>query len=111
MIQIQESQLREFISNGAVTHIEAVGNANGFELRIHIGAAIGSLANARGTMRTFSSLNTLAGLGKRLGAGQFEVVIGDFSTAEALPAKVSTSKSSPTKTKNDSTSTKSKGTK
>lgn len=104
MIQLQESQLREFITNGAVTHIQAAGKADGFELHIHIGAATGSLANARGATRTFSSLNTLAGLVKRLGAIKFEVVIGEFSTAESLPVK-------PTKPKNDSTSTKPKGTK
>ena len=84
-IQVQEAQLREFIANDAVAHIQAVGKADGFELHVHIGAAIGALGNARGGIRTFSSLNTLAGLVRRLGADKFEVVIGDFKTSEPPP--------------------------
>lgn len=77
--------MREFIATGAVTGIHAAGQKDGFQLHVHIGVAQGALANARGVIRTFSSLNTLAGLVKRLGAGKFDVVIGDFSTNEPTP--------------------------
>jgi len=77
-IQVQEGQLREFIANGAVTRVLAIGRSNGFELHVHIGGAVGVLGNARGVIRTFSTLNTLVGLVKRLGTDRFEVEIGDF---------------------------------
>lgn len=86
-IQVQEAQLREFIATGAVTRIVAAGKADGFELHVHIGAAIGVLGNARGITRTFTTLNTLAGLVKRLGADHFEVAIGDFSTESSIAIK------------------------
>ena len=82
-IQVQEAQLGEFIATGAVTRIRAMGNTTGFELRVDIGSAAGVLGNSRGVIRTFSSLNTLAALVKRLGADRFDVAIGTFSTVEA----------------------------
>lgn len=85
LMPLQEAHLREFIATGAVTGIHAAGQKDGFQLHVHIGVAHGALANARGVIRTFSSLNTLAGLVKRLGAGKFDVVIGDFSTNEPTP--------------------------
>ncbi len=100
LMQLQEAHLREFISKGVVTRVYANGKADGFELHVHIGSAIGALVNARGIVRTFISLNTLAGLVKRLGAPQFDVVIGDFSTSEPAPrAKVLKAKPRPTTAK------------
>jgi hypothetical protein len=91
-IQMQEGQLREFIANGAVTRVLAIGHSQGFELHVHIGSAVGVLGNARGAIRTFSTLNTLVGLVKRLGSDRFEVEIGDFIAEETpkniAPAKV-----------------------
>jgi hypothetical protein len=84
-IQVQEAQLGEFIATGAVTHIRAKGNRTGFELHIDIGSASGVLGNSRGVIRTFSSLNTLASLVRRLGAKEFNVSIGDFA-ADDVPA-------------------------
>ena len=78
LMPLQEAHLREFIATGAVTGIHAAGQKDGFQLHVHIGVAHGALANARGVIRTFSSLNTLAGLVKRLGSNQFDVEIGDF---------------------------------
>ena len=90
-IQVQEAQLGEFIATGAVTHIRAKGNRAGFELHIDIGSAFGVLGNSRGVIRTFSSLNTLASLVRRLGAKEFNVSIGDFAAEDAptptTPAK------------------------
>lgn len=82
-IQLQEGQLREFIATSAVTRIQATGKAQGFELHVDIGAAQGVLGNSRGLVRTFSSLNTLAGLVRRLGAEEFIVSIGDFAMDES----------------------------
>jgi hypothetical protein len=82
LMPLQEAHIREFLSKGVITRVTASGKADGFELHVHIGSAVGALVNARGTMRTFSSLNTLAGLVKRLGADGFDVVIGGFSTSE-----------------------------
>jgi hypothetical protein len=97
---LQEAHLREFIATGAVTGIHAAGQKDGFQLHVHIGVAHGALANARGVIRTFSSLNTLAGLVRRLGAGQFDVVIGDFRTNEPThPEKPSKVKPSTAKSK------------
>lgn len=86
LMQLQEAHLREFISKGVVTRVYANGKADGFELHVQIGSATGALVNARGVVRLFVSLNTLAGLVRRLGATQFDVVIGDFSTNEQVPA-------------------------
>lgn len=86
-VQMQEAQLREFVANGAVTGIDAVGKVDGFELHVVIGTAAGVLGNARGVVRTFSSLNTLASFVKRLGAGEFNVVIGQFGATESLQDK------------------------
>jgi hypothetical protein len=94
--QVQEAQLGEFIATGAVTLIQARGNPVGFELHVDIGAAHGVLGNSRGVIRTFSSLNTLAGLLRRLGADRFDVAIGDFSTSEP-PAPMSEAKKSAAK--------------
>jgi hypothetical protein len=86
--------LREFISKSVVTRAYASGKADGFELHVHIGSAVGVLVNARGIARTFISLNTLTGLVKRLGATQFDVVIGAFNTSEPAP-RVKVSKTKP----------------
>ncbi len=95
LMQLQEAHLREFISKGVVTRVYANGKADGFELHVQIGSAIGALVNARGIVRTFISLNTLTGLVKRLGATKFDVVIGEFSTSEPAPrAKASKTKPS-----------------
>ena len=91
LMQLEEAHLREFIAKGVVTRVYANGKADGFELHVHIGSAVGALVNARGVVRTFISLNTLAGLIKRLGTGQFDVVIGDFSTSESAPRTKSSS--------------------
>jgi hypothetical protein len=90
-IQVQEAQLGEFIATGAVTHIRAKGNRTGFELHIDIGSASGVLGNSRGVIRTFSSLNTLASLVRRLGAKEFNVAIGDFA-ADDVPASTAPDK-------------------
>lgn len=82
LIQVQEAQLRDFIVSGAVTRVQAIGRPDGFELHVLIGSATAALANARGVIRTFGSLNTLTGLIKRLGASTFDVEIRDF---EVLP--------------------------
>ena len=93
LMQLQEAHLREFISKGVVTRVFADGKAEGFQLQVHIGSAVGVLVNARGIARTFISLNTLTGLVKRLGATQFDVVIGAFNTSEPAPrAKASKTK-------------------
>lgn len=95
LMQLQEAHLREFISKAVVTRVYANGKADGFELHVHIGSAVGVLVNARGIARTFISLNTLTGLVKRLGATQFDVVIGDFGSSEPAPrAKASKTKPS-----------------
>ena len=87
--------MREFISKGVVTRVYANGKADGFELHVQIGSAVGVLVNARGIARTFISLNTLTGLVKRFGATQFDVVIGAFNTSEpASRAKASKTKPS-----------------
>lgn len=90
-IQLQEAQLREFVATSAVTRILAAGKPAGFELHVDIGAAQGVLGNSRGTVRTFSSLNTLASLVHRLGAKEFNVSIGEFAADDApaptAPAK------------------------
>ena len=77
-IMVHEAQLRDFIVNGAVSRIQAVGKTDGFELHVLIGSAAAALANAKGIVRTFGSLNTLAGLVKRLGAKSFDVEIREF---------------------------------
>lgn len=82
LMPLQEAHIREFLSKGVITRVTASGKAAGFELHVHIGTAVGALVNARGTVRTFSSLNTLAGLVRRLGADGFDVVIGGFSTSD-----------------------------
>jgi len=89
-VKLQEAQLGEFVATGAVTRIEAVGKADGFELHVDIGAASGVLGNARGVVRTFSSLNTMAGLLRRLGADRFSVEIGDFQSSEPTPPEPAT---------------------
>lgn len=86
-IQLQEAQLGEFISTGAVTRIQAAGKAQGFELHVDIGTAAGVLGNSRGVIRTFSSLNTLTSLVRRFGAKEFTVSIGDFASDDAPAAK------------------------
>lgn len=95
LMQLQEAHLREFISKGVVTRVFADGKLEGFELHVHIGSAVGVLANARGIARTFISLNTLTGLVRRLGATHFDVVIGGFGTSGPAPrAKASKTKPS-----------------
>jgi len=83
LMPLQEAHIREFLAQGVITRVTASGKPDGFELQVHIGGAIGVLVNARGIVRTFSSLNTLAGLVKRLGGEEFNVVIGGFSTNES----------------------------
>lgn len=77
---LQEAHIREFLAQGAITRVTASGKADGFEMHVVIGGAIGVLVNAHGARRVFSSLNTLAGLLRRLGAEKFDVVIGEFGS-------------------------------
>ena len=95
LMPLQEAHIREFLAQGVITRVSASGKADGFELHVHISGAVGALVNARGIVRTFSSLNTLAGLVKRLGGEEFNVVIGGFSTIE--PTAPASKKSNQTK--------------
>jgi hypothetical protein len=57
LMPLQEAHIREFLSKGVITRVTASGKADGFELHVHIGGAVGALVNARGIVRTFSALS------------------------------------------------------
>ena len=96
LMPLQESHIREFLANGVITRVTASGKADGFELHVLIGGVVGALVNARGKVRRFRSLNTLAGLLQRLGATEFDVSIGTFSSDEISAASQESKDSSQT---------------
>lgn len=86
---IQESMLRDLLTQGVVGNIRAVGVPGGFELHMHVGRGYVALGTARGTLRIFGSLNTLACLLKRLNQDCFSVSFGAYTKeveSDAQPA-------------------------
>lgn len=90
-----EAALRDFIGAGAVTRLQAVGRAGGFDLRVHMGATEATLGNARGGVRLFASLEALTALLKRLEHPCFEVDASNYVSGRlrsAAPKDLSTQK-------------------
>jgi hypothetical protein len=75
---LRETTLRELVEIGSVRKLQLVGRKGGFILAAHHGDAIGVLANSRGGVRQFASLNTAADFVRRLGLTIFEVDAGGY---------------------------------
>lgn len=70
---IREATLRELIEAGSVASTAAVGQRGGFFVSVQCGKKKRVLANARGDVRLFANLTSLATYLRRLGVSGFEV--------------------------------------
>ena len=80
---IRETTLRELSVAGSVSSAQAVGRTGGFVLAINCATNERVLASARGCVRIFSNLTTLAGYLQKLGISRFEV-----NTTGYVPGRV-----------------------
>lgn len=79
--------MRELIEANSISLTTAIGQKGGFALAFRCGAAERLLSNARGEVRLFSNLTTLAGYLGRLGISRFEVDTANYETGRLRPAR------------------------
>lgn len=79
---ITELALRQLMRTGAVSDIKAVEKRDVYVIEVMIGSSKAQLLNARGGVRTFSSLDTVAKLVESLGAERFDTVLVNTSAPQ-----------------------------
>ena len=84
---IRETTLRELIEAGLVRSVVAVGQHGGFLVSTRCGGTDRSLASARGSVRLFPNLTTLAALLRKLGISSFEVDTANYEPGRVRPAR------------------------
>lgn len=84
---IRETTLRELIEAGSVRSVVAVGQRGGFLVSAHCGGTDRSLASARGAVRLFPNLTTLAALLCKLGISSFEVNAANYEPGRVRSAR------------------------
>lgn len=88
MDTIREPTLRELIETNSISLITAIGQKGGFAVAFRCGgAAERFLSSARGELRLFSNLTTLAGYLGRLGISRFEVNTANYEAGRLRPAR------------------------
>jgi hypothetical protein len=70
---IKETTLRALVEANSIRQVVALGQSGGFAVAFHYGAAESELGNARGGIRVFPNLTTLAAFLVRMGIPRFEV--------------------------------------
>ena len=84
---IRETTLRELIEAGSVRSVAAVGRHGGFFVSVSCGGIDRALASARGAIRLFPNLTTLAALLCRLGISSFEVDAANYEPGRVRSAR------------------------
>lgn len=84
---IQETTLRELIEVGSVRSVVAIGQRGGFFVSARCGETGRSLATARGSVRLFPNLTTLAALLRKFGISSFEVDATNYAAGRVRPAR------------------------
>jgi len=84
---VREITLRELIESDSVSSTTAVGQKGGFSVMFRCGSVERFLANARGEVRLFSNLTTLASYLRRLGVSRFEVDAANYQAGRLRPAR------------------------
>ena len=92
---LKEAALRELFAAGTVDGIVARGITGGFVIEVTIAGAAVVLANSSGEARTFSSIEAMCLLVRKMGLSSFRVDFADFEpgrTRAAQPARSSAMK-------------------
>lgn len=84
---IRETTLRELIEAGSVRSVVAVGQHGGFLISARCGGTHRFLASARGAVRLFPNLTTLAARLRKLGISCFEVDATSYEPGRVRPAR------------------------
>lgn len=84
---IREPTLRELIQADSLSEVYAVGQLGGFALNFRYGGTERLLANARGSIRLFANLTTLAAYLQRLGIDKFEVDATHYAAGRLRAAR------------------------
>lgn len=84
---IRETTLRELIEAGSVRSVVAIGQHGGFLVSVRCGEIDRALASARGAVRLFPNLTTLAALLRKLGISGFEVDTAHYEPGRVRPAR------------------------
>lgn len=83
---IREVMLRELVQAGAVT-ATATGQRGGFAIAICFGTTRKLLSSARGDIRVFPNLTTLASFLRKLGISRFEVDSSSYEPCRVRRAR------------------------
>ena len=75
---LTESSLRLLVAGHAFSEIQVVGGTKGYVIEVQFGAVRGVLANTRGGVRRFASIDAAARLLKRLDLPVFVVNVTNF---------------------------------
>jgi hypothetical protein len=73
METVDTKTLRELVRAGSVTHVRAVASDGGFEIALGYGCEKRLLEAAKGHVRRFSALDSVASYLKSIGIANFEV--------------------------------------
>jgi hypothetical protein len=84
---LQEAPLRDLIAANVVSKLIAVGCLSGFTLEARLGEQKAVLANSRGNVRMFASLDAVVTLIGRLGRYQFEVDASEYKPGRVRAAQ------------------------
>lgn len=84
---IREATLRELIEASSISSTAAVGQRGGFFVSVQCGKQKRVLANARGDVRLFANLTSLATYLRRLGVSRFAVDTRQYAAGRVRPAR------------------------
>jgi hypothetical protein len=84
---IRETTLRELAEAKSIRSISAVGQHGGFAVSVRYGTVQRSLSSARGDIRLFPNLTTLATFLQKFGITRFEVDTSRFEPGRIRPAR------------------------
>ena len=85
--QLQEAPLRALVAAGMAKAITAVGLKGHYIVEVALGDGQAVLANARGQVRAFAALSSVAAFLSRIGCHQFTVDTTHFEPGLTRPAQ------------------------
>lgn len=84
---IREVTLRELVQAGSISAATAKGQRGGFSVAVQFGVTRKVLSSARGDVRVFPNLTTLASFLKKLGISRFDVDSSSYEPCRVRPPR------------------------
>jgi len=85
--RVTEATLRELVLAGSLQQVTVIGDGPGFAVEVAYGAERRMLGTARGEIRLFAALNTVAEFLRGIGVSRFDVDVSHYSPGRLRAAR------------------------